>query len=149
MVITCLYKDDVFPVIRFNTHDVTRWLPGTGGSGLVFRRIAGFLGRSDNMVKIRGINVYPHAIAGLLGDVEGATGEYYCRVAAGSSGREDLIIVLEHRDPGSADTAAIAELLRRRLGVAVRLELLRPGMTAAITQIESRQKPLRLVDDRK
>lgn len=66
MVVTCLYKDDVAPVIRFDTHDVSAWLPGASASGLPFRRIRGFLGRSDNMVKLRGINVYPHALAQLL-----------------------------------------------------------------------------------
>jgi len=59
MVVTCLYKDDIYPIIRFNTHDVTRVLTTPSSLGLNLRRIEGFLGRSDNMVKIRGINVFP------------------------------------------------------------------------------------------
>ncbi|MEO1407038.1 MAG: phenylacetate--CoA ligase family protein, partial [Pseudomonadota bacterium] len=53
MVCTCLYKDDIYPIIRFNTHDVTSVRPGTSSLDMNFKRIEGFLGRSDNMVKIR------------------------------------------------------------------------------------------------
>lgn len=62
MVVTTLFKDDIAPRIRFNTHDITHELTGVNQTGMVFKRIAGFKGRSDNMVKLRGINVYPHAI---------------------------------------------------------------------------------------
>lgn len=148
MVATCLYKDDVFPVVRFNTHDISSWLPGTGASGITFRRIAGFLGRSDNMVKIRGINVYPHAIARILTEVQGCNGEYVCRAVSGEAGREDLVVVIEHADPASARIPAIADLLKRHLGIAVEVELVPPRATAEATQVESRQKPLRLVDER-
>ena len=75
MIVTTLTKDDVAPCIRFNTHDVSAFLPGRGESGLVFRRIRGFLGRSDNMVKIRGINIFPHAIAALIENRPELTGE--------------------------------------------------------------------------
>lgn len=57
MVVTCLFKDDIAPCIRFNTHDITHELDGRGELG--FKRIAGFKGRSDNMVKLRGINLFP------------------------------------------------------------------------------------------
>ena len=56
---TVLFKDTVYPVIRFDTRDMTRVLPPDPGSGIGFRRITGFEGRADAMVKLRGINVYP------------------------------------------------------------------------------------------
>ena len=59
MVVTCLYKDDVFPIIRFNTHDVSAFRTDPSPLGFTLRRIVGFQGRSDNMVKLRGINIYP------------------------------------------------------------------------------------------
>lgn len=49
MVVTTLFKDDIAPCIRFNTHDITHELTGTNQTGMVFNRIAGFKGRSDNM----------------------------------------------------------------------------------------------------
>lgn len=147
MVVTTLYKDDIAPCIRFNTHDITHELSGHNATGMVFRRIAGFKGRSDNMVKLRGINVFPHAIAALLGSREDLTGEYVCRLVRNASGRDDLIVVLESR--GGSDPGELAGLLRAGLGVDVLIELVAPGGTATLTQVDVRQKPLRLIDERR
>ena len=65
-VCTCLYKDDLFPIIRFNTHDVSAFRTDSSALGLNLARITGFLGRSDNMVKLRGINLYPTGIGAIL-----------------------------------------------------------------------------------
>jgi len=144
MVVTCLYKDDVAPCIRFNTHDITHELAGTGE--IAFKRIAGFKGRSDNMVKLRGINVFPHAIGALIENRPDLTGEYVCRLRREASGRDAMLVVLESR--GGSDRDQLAGLLRQGLGVDVEIELCGPGATAAATQIEVRQKPLRLIDER-
>jgi phenylacetate-CoA ligase len=147
MVVTCLFKDDVAPCIRFNTHDVTHELTGANASGMVFRRIAGFKGRSDNMVKLRGINVFPHAIGALIENRSDLTGEYVCRVSRDQSGRDEMLVVIESR--GGTDEAQLATLLRQGLGVEVCVTLAEPGGTAADTQIDLRQKPIRLIDERK
>lgn len=147
MVVTCLYKDDIAPCIRFNTHDITHELTASNATGMVFKRIAGFKGRSDNMVKLRGINVFPHAIGALIENRPDLTGEYVCRLTRDpASGRDDMRVVLESR--GGTDDAALAGLLRQGLGVEVQVELVGPGDTAALTQIDIRQKPLRLIDER-
>lgn len=145
MVVTCLFKDDIAPCIRFNTHDVTQELAGSGGD-IAFRRITGFKGRSDNMVKLRGINVFPHAVAALIDGRADLTGEYVCRLRRDASGREEMEVELESR--GGSDVAELGEALRRGLGVEVAVCLCAPGGTAAVTQVESRQKPIRLVDER-
>jgi phenylacetate-CoA ligase len=147
MVVTCLFKDDVAPCIRFNTHDVTYELPGPNATGIAFRRIAGFKGRSDNMVKLRGINIFPHAIGALIEKRSDLTGEYVCRVTRAPSGREEMLVVLETR--GGTDEAELGALLREGLGVEVGVRLTGPGETAGETQIDSRQKPIRLIDERK
>ena len=147
MVVTCLFKDDVAPCIRFNTHDITHELTGTNATGMAFKRIAGFKGRSDNMVKLRGINVFPHAIGALIENRSDLTGEFVCRLVRDpSSQRDDMTVMLESR--GGTDADQLAELLRRGLGVEVSLELVTPGHTAPLTQIEVRQKPIRLIDER-
>ena len=147
MVVTCLYKDDVAPCIRFNTHDITHELTGSNATGMVFKRIAGFKGRSDNMVKLRGINVFPHAIGALIENRTDLTGEYVCRLRRDpASGRDEMRVVLESR--GGSDPDELAGLLRQGLGVEVLVELCAPGDTAATTQIDVRQKPIRLIDER-
>lgn len=147
MVVTCLYKDDVAPCIRFNTHDITHELTASNATGMVFKRIAGFKGRSDNMVKLRGINVFPHAIGALIENRADLTGEYVCRLRRDpASGRDDMLVTLESR--GGSDAGALAGLLRQGLGVEVLVDLVGPGETAPLTQIDVRQKPLRLIDER-
>jgi phenylacetate-CoA ligase len=145
MVVTCLFKDDIAPCIRFNTHDITHELDGRGE--LAFKRIAGFKGRSDNMVKLRGINLFPHAIGALIENRADLTGEYVCRVVRDpATQRDDMIVLLESR--GGTDQGEVAALLRQGLSVEVAVELVAPGGTAALTQIDVRQKPIRLIDER-
>jgi phenylacetate-CoA ligase len=143
MVVTCLFKDDIAPCIRFNTHDITHELGGRGA--LAFKRIAGFKGRSDNMVKLRGINLFPHAIASLIENRSELTGEYVCRLRR-IEGRDEMVVTIESR--GGSDASALSALLRQGLGVEVGITLCEPGGTAAATQIDSRQKPIRLIDER-
>lgn len=145
LVCTCLYTTDVFPIIRFNTHDVTRILPGDNPLGLPFRQTEGFLGRSDNMVKLRGINIYPQGIGAILSaGFEESNGEYYCEVLQ-AEGREEMVVHVEASAQGAALSEAMSALLRARLGVAMEVALCPPGGTAEVTQLESRQKPIRLL----
>ena len=146
---TVLFKDTVYPVIRFDTRDMTRMLPPDPGSGIGFRRITGFEGRADAMVKLRGINVYPHAIGAHLADRPALAGEYVCRLVR-REGRIALIVVAEVRpgtEPDPALAREIAGHLRARLGVSVEVELVGAGETAHLTGIESRQKPVRLIEE--
>jgi phenylacetate-CoA ligase len=143
MVVTCLFKDDIAPCIRFNTHDITQELGGRGE--LAFKRIAGFKGRSDNMVKLRGINLFPHAIGALIENRSDLTGEYVCHLRR-EHGRDAMTVTIESR--GGSDAGQLAALLRQGLGVEVDVALCEPGGTASATQIDVRQKPIRLVDER-
>lgn len=149
MVVTCLFTDDIFPIIRFNTHDVTRCLAGPSKLDLPFRRIEGFLGRSDNMVKLRGINVFPQALSSILAGMPGFKGEYLCTLTRDANGREDLTASIEcaqtHDDALAEQYRA---LLKHRLGVEVQVELVATQALSALTGVETRQKPIRLIDKR-
>jgi phenylacetate-CoA ligase len=148
MVVTVLFKDDIYPMIRFNTHDVTAFRTDASPLGMQLARIRGFLGRSDSMIKLRGINVFPQAIAALLADAPGYAGDYVCRVARDGAGRDVLTVMVEVREPGATDAGAYRELLRRKLGLDVDVALRAPRELAALTGIDSRQKPIRLIDER-
>lgn len=150
MVITCLYIDDIFPIIRFNTHDITKVLPGQSSLGLPFRRIGGFLGRSDSMVKIKGINVFPHAIGNILSDEPDFAGDYICTLSKLADGKEHFGVQIESHQAGDAQRIDLyRQRLKMALGVDVDVETVGPGTLAAVTGIEVRQKPLRLIDNRK
>ncbi len=146
---TVLFKDTVYPVIRFDTRDMTRMLPPDPGSGIGFRRISGFEGRADAMVKLRGVNVYPHAVGAHLADRPALNGEFVCRLFR-REGRATLTVVAEVRpgvEPAPALAREVARHLRVRIGVSVEVELVGAGETAHLTGIESRQKPVRLIHE--
>ena len=149
LCVTALFKDGVYPIVRFDTHDVSSFLTGSSDHGLTFRRISGFEGRSDHMIKLRGINVYPAAIGIHLGEHPAPTGEFVCRVERRGV-RDELTVVVEVR--AGADWPELSEelkaLLRQKLGVEVGVELVAPGATALLTEIDARQKPIRLIDRR-
>ena len=150
MVVTCLYKDDIYPIIRFNTHDVTRVLTTPSTLGMNLRRIEGFLGRSDNMVKIRGINVFPQAMAPILEEHAAFAGEFICIASRDAGGRDELTVHVE-TSAALEDTtvhAAFCALLKQKLGVEMGVQLCAPGALAPLTGIEVRQKPVRLIDKR-
>ena len=145
MVCTCLFKDDVYPIIRFNTHDVSMEHQGASSLGFNLRRIEGFMGRSDNMVKIKGINFFPQALGPLLDGVPQFLGEYICLVDA----KGTLRVRVEVRDGDQALIKQMQTLLKRKLGIEVALQLAAKGETAALTEIDRRQKPIRLIDERR
>ena len=142
--VTVLFKDTIYPIIRFDTQDLSTRLPPDPTSGIGFRRITGFGGRSDNMVKLRGINVYPTAIGPLLQTLDGFAGEYVCRV---NEARDEMTVIAEYAGVDTRAKDQLAQHLREKLGVRVAVELVAPGQTASLTGLEDRQKPQRLIDE--
>ena len=147
---TVLFKDTVYPVIRFDTKDVSTILLGLGGLSLPFRRLAGFQGRSDNMIKLKGINIYPTGISAILKDVKELNGEYFCQVEK-QAGLDIMTVVCEAHEKNRTKELVdrIQQLLKQRLGVALEVTVTAVGLTAEKTQINARQKPIRLIDLRK
>ncbi|CAG36001.1 phenylacetate--CoA ligase family protein [Desulfotalea psychrophila] len=75
MVITTLTKE-AFPLIRYRTRDLTRFLPGDCPCGRTSRRIERILGRSDDMLIIKGVNVFPTQVESVLFDIDGTEPHY-------------------------------------------------------------------------
>jgi phenylacetate-CoA ligase len=126
LVVTSLGKSDIAPLVRFDTHDLSAIVSGTASLALPFRRIAGLLGRSDQMVKLRGINIYPTALAALIKDVEGGTGEYFCRLERRQDGSEHLVVVVESEhgaDAGRLLAEQVSDSLSTALGVKIGAEI--------------------------
>ncbi len=128
LVFTSLTKE-AMPVIRYRTRDLTRLLPGTARS---MRRMEKITGRSDDMLIIRGVNVFPSQIEEQIFRCPGLSAHYQLEVTR--ENRLDALRVLvearaEHAD--SASRAAQAELLARHvknlLGVTVAVTVTDPG----------------------
>jgi phenylacetate-CoA ligase len=75
LVITTLRKQGA-PLIRYRTHDLTRFIPGDCQCGSVYPRIDDILGRTDDMVKVKGVIIYPALIDEVLHKVEGTSSEF-------------------------------------------------------------------------
>ncbi len=79
LVLTTLTKE-AFPLVRFRTGDLTRLLPGPCPCGRTLARMARVRGRADDMLIIRGVNVFPSQIENILLDVEGTTPHWRVRL---------------------------------------------------------------------
>lgn len=75
LVITTLKKQGA-PLIRYRTHDMTRALPGDCPCGCKYPRIDSILGRTDDMVKVKGVLIYPAQVDNVLKEVDGVSSEY-------------------------------------------------------------------------
>ena len=75
LVITTLRKQGA-PLIRYRTHDLTRFVLGDCPCGSRFPRIDTLIGRTDDMVKVKGVNIFPSQIEEMLKDVPEASSEY-------------------------------------------------------------------------
>ncbi|WP_163930654.1 phenylacetate--CoA ligase family protein [Paraferrimonas sp. SM1919] len=150
MVVTCIYKDDVYPLIRFNTHDITQEVTGENQLGLPFKRIRGFMGRSDNMVKLRGINIYPQGVGPMVEEESDFLGEFICKAVRDANGRDEMTVYLEVAEASktAARQTAFADILSRKIGINVGVELVSEGELTPLTQVDVRQKPIRLLDER-
>jgi phenylacetate-CoA ligase len=144
LVVTTLTKQPL-PVIRYRTRDLTRLLPGTART---MRRIERIKGRNDDMLIIRGVNVFPTQIEERVLQQRGLSPHYQLRV--GRQGNLDLLTVLVERDPATAaaDCEAIASALRRdikdRVGVSTVIEVHEPGGIP-----RSSGKAVRVIDERR
>lgn len=75
LVITTLRKEGA-PLIRYRTHDLTRFITGECSCGLKYPRIDTIIGRTDDMLKVKGTNIFPAQIDEMLREVEGTSSEY-------------------------------------------------------------------------
>ena len=92
IVITTLVKEGA-PLIRFRTHDISRIIPGTCACGSKYPRLDIIKGRSDDMFKVHGVNMFPSQIEDLLSNVDGVSSEYNVTIAHDDSKNKDIMIV--------------------------------------------------------
>ena len=122
LVLTTLTKE-AQPVIRYRTGDITRLLAGSCPCGRTTRRIDRLQGRADDMLVIRGINVYPREIESVLLEDDAISGQFAIIVD-----RRSTLVELEARveliDSGlAAQRTAIANRIQNRIMERVRLRV--------------------------
>lgn len=96
LVITTLTKEGA-PLIRYRTRDLSRIIPGKCPCGSEYPRIDRILGRADDRIKIKGVNIYPGQIEDLIQKVPGISSEYQI-ILSRSEGRDSMIFRIEVLD---------------------------------------------------
>jgi phenylacetate-CoA ligase len=93
LVITTLTKEGA-PLIRYRTHDLTKEIPGPCKCGSPYPRIATLIGRSDDMVKVKGTQIFPSTVDELLAQIDGVSSEYQIMIDH-LNGRDILTLFFE------------------------------------------------------
>ncbi len=128
LVFTSLTKQ-AMPVIRYRTRDLTRLLPGTAYPA--FRRMQKVTGRTDDMMIVRGVNVFPTQIEELVLEIEGLTPHYLCVLTRPGNLDELTVQVEAHASVAESDRPALGKqlsgMVKHRIGITVAVEVLAPG----------------------
>ena len=130
IVITTLTKE-ALPMIRYRTRDLSRLYPEPCPCGCGEKRIARILGRSDDMLIIRGVNVFPSQVEVALGRVPGLSLHYFLEVSE-KGGMKELTVCCESKAPLSEEAAGnlirkTSGELKALLGVRIGVRLFEPG----------------------
>ena len=143
IVITTLVKEGA-PLIRYRTHDLSRIIPEPCPCGSKYPRLDVIMGRTDDMMKIKGVNVFPAQIEEILRDFPMLSSEYQIRISH-VDGKDTLRIYVE--TDGTIDFAALA----KKIAASVKSRI---GFTPIVKVVEigvlprSEKKTKRVIDER-
>ena len=147
MVVTTLRKEAA-PLIRYRTRDLTRLVPGDCPCGSIMPRHDKILGRSDDMIIYRAVNIYPGQIDHVLSGIDGIGSEYQVVLDRGKDGRDYMTLKVE-RDQGveSAQDKGLSKIIgdeiKKQIMVSPGVELVDYGSLP-----RSERKTKRVFDNR-
>ncbi len=147
MVVTTL-KKEAAPLIRYRTRDLTRLIPGECPCGSIMPRHDRILGRSDDMIIFRAVNIYPGQIDHVLSAITGIGSEYQIHLDRSEDGRDTMTLRVERTQ--DADSS-LDDALRKSIGTEIKNQIL---VSANIEIVEygalprSERKSQRVFDNR-
>ena len=143
IVITTLVKEGA-PLIRYRTHDLSRIIPGECPCGSKFPRLDVIGGRTDDMMKIKGVNVFPKQIEEILAEFPELSSEYQIRISH-LDGKDTMRIYVETN--GSVDfldmAKRVAARVKSRIGFTPLVKVVEIGLLP-----RSEKKSKRVIDER-
>ena len=144
IVITTLQKEGA-PLIRYRTHDLTRAIPGKCKCGRDYPRIDRIIGRSDDMVKVRGTIIYPSRVDELLAAIDGVSSEYQIMIDH-LNGKDILTLFFETSETGEAVSSLekiVEGEFKQKIGIAPKAKAVGMGDLP-----RSEKKSTRVFDNR-
>ena len=145
IVITTLVKEGA-PLLRFRTHDISRIIPGECACGNQYPRLDIIKGRSDDMFKVHGVNMFPSQVEEILGMVDGVSSEYNINIAHDESCNRDIIMVTveaEGRVDFEQTGKTIKNMFKSKLSVTPKINVVPVG-----TLPRTEKKAKRMIDHR-
>ncbi len=150
LCVTEIYKTGS-PQFRYNIQDLSALMPREKcDCGSWLRRIAPFAGRADNMVKLRGVNIWPEAIGEVALQDPRLENEYFVRAVREGDRDEMIAHVTTRAEPGAWDDIArtTEARLKERFGVKLKVEVSGLDSLDPWTEIKTSPKPKRFKDER-
>lgn len=144
LVITTLRKEGA-PLIRYRTHDLTRIIPGECKCGSKFPRIDIIIGRTDDMVKVKGVNIFPGQIDEVLSSIKGVSSEYQVFISH-DNGRDVMTLFFEtecKEEDRRELEKEVVEQFKSRIGITIQ-----PKAVAMMELPRSEKKAHRIFDNR-
>ena len=131
MVVTTLCKEAA-PLIRYRTRDISRIIPGPCTCGSLLPRHSRIRGRSDDMFKFRGVNIYPSSIDRIISDIPGLGSEYQIHLNRDDHGRDHMLLKVERGvgvEPqrGEELSREITYSIKHKLMVSAQVEIVAYG----------------------
>ena len=145
IVLTTLVKEGA-PLLRFRTHDLSRIIPGKCPCGCEYPRIDIIKGRSDDMFKVRGVNMFPNQIEEILRSIPGVSSEYAIALGRDEETNKDVMMLTVEADYNysfAEMSEAIREQIKSRIGVTPKVNIVPIG-----TLPRSEKKTKRVTDYR-
>jgi phenylacetate-CoA ligase len=136
LVITTLTRQGM-PLIRYRTRDLTRFIPGECSCGRAHRRIDRILGRADDMIIIKGVNIYPMQVEQVLMGIE-EVGQNYQIILERDEFIDQMRIKVEIKDDAFVEDMRVLQALRQRIIRALREEIL---ITPKVDLVEHNSLP--------
>jgi len=131
MVVTTLAKEGA-PLIRYRTRDITRIIPGACTCGSILPRHSRIRGRTDDVFKFRGVNIYPSTIDRILSSIPGLGSEYQVHLTRDAELREHMRVVVElgegvEQGRGEELTREILHTIKHKVMVTPEVEMVDYG----------------------
>ena len=143
LVITTLKKQGA-PLIRYRTHDITRFVDGACPCGSPYPRIDTIMGRTDDIIKVKGVNISPGQIDELLKDIPGVSSEYFAVVERDNS--KDLF-TLNFEIKDGADPELLEKTVLREFKAKIGISITPNAVSLGVLQ-RSEKKTKRIMDKR-
>lgn len=143
IVITTLRKQGA-PLIRYRTHDLSRYIKGDCDCGMKYPRIDTILGRTDDMVKVKGVNIFPSQIEEMLSGIAGASSEY--QLMLDHMNGKDIVTLFVESNPKANKyelEIEIREAFKYKIGILTEVKIVDIGELP-----RSEKKSTRVFDNR-